>query len=64
MTWENVNKHNGIVRIGVESTFGTTASNMKALLNRADPPWPLAGKDATDDRAAGLAHLAARTRRR
>jgi hypothetical protein len=44
MTWENVNKHNGIVRIGVESTFGTTASNMKALLNRADPPWPLAGK--------------------
>ena len=35
MTWENVNKHNGIVRIGAESTFGTTSSNMKALLNRA-----------------------------
>ena len=44
MTWENVNKHNGIVRIGVESTFGTTSSNMKALLNRADPPWPNAGQ--------------------
>ena len=44
MTWSNVNKRNGIVRIGVESTFGTTSSNMKALLNRADPPWPLAGK--------------------
>ena len=44
MTWENVNKRNGIVRIGRESTFGTASSNMKALLNRADPPWPLAGK--------------------
>ena len=44
MTWSDVNKHNGIVRIGAESTFGTTSSNMKALLNRADPPWPLAGK--------------------
>lgn len=44
MTWENVNKHNGVVRIGVESTFGTAASNMKAVLIRSDPPWPLAGK--------------------
>jgi hypothetical protein len=44
MTWSDINKHNGIVRIGAESTFGTTSSNMKALLNRADPPWPLAGK--------------------
>lgn len=44
MTWENVHKQNGITRIGVESTFGTTASNMKALLIRSDPPWPLAGK--------------------
>ena len=43
MTWENVNKHNGIVWMGRESTFGTAASNMIALLNRADPPWPNAG---------------------
>lgn len=44
MTWENVHKQNGITRIGVESTFGTTSSNMKALLIRSDPPWPLASK--------------------
>jgi hypothetical protein len=43
MTWENVSKRNGIVWMGRESTFGTAASNMIALLNRADPPWPNAG---------------------
>lgn len=43
MTWSNLNKRNGITRIGVETTFGTTATNMKALLIRSDPPWPNAG---------------------
>ncbi len=47
MTWSNVHKQNGITWMGAESTMGTTSSNMKALLIRSDPPWPLAGKGQT-----------------
>lgn len=44
MTWENLNKHSANVWIGVESTFGTTSSNMRPLIIASDPPWPNAGQ--------------------
>lgn len=43
MTWENVNKRTSNAWIGVESTFGTTSSNMRPVILSNDPPWPNAG---------------------